>query len=295
MSKSVKDKNDKSSNLIGFGKRLYEAGGGGSFKEVAFSVKIEYDTVRRYLQNEREPDFKTLSHISEVTNCSIHWLLTGEGPKTVRRIDYKNLWARIVRAWEREFEDSGDLGLRIELDSAKEMSQRNFMPDFNAVQRVSIITHTPLLWLLTGDGEARAEKPFENPPAYLADLIVDYKAKAELPLPLKNKLMSTEIHNGDYQPEQFEHGGKQKEAAIAFSVAEEVALDKLTGGKFAREEKVREIVVSHLLAQGLISLNDILKVGAQESILTFDTAEDERRLRASRPRESKDERASKEG
>ncbi len=270
--------------------------------EIAKKLNYEGDkVVYKIVSGKQELDFSKLVKFSRETGRSIHWLLTDEGPKTVRRIDFKNLWARIVKAWERELRDNGDPSLIIELYSAQEMSQRNFMPNFSLVDRVSTITHTPLLWLLTGEGEARAEKPFENAPAYLADLIVDYKAKEDLPLPLKNTLMSTEIRNGDYEPEQVGQRGKQKEIAIPFSVAEEIALDKLAGGKSAREEKIREIVVSHLLAQGLIKLNDILNVGAQadtgskDSMLTFDTAEDERRLRASQPGESKYERESKEG
>lgn len=145
---------------------------------------------------------------------------------------------------------------------AKDMGTRNFLPDFKLVQRVSNITNTPVLWLLTGEGLSQSEKPFENAPAYLADLIVDYKAKEELTLPLKNKLMSTEIRNGDYVSDQLEKSDNEtgiNAFKIPFSEAELTILNKLAGeNRLTVEEKIREIIASHLLGQGAITLREIL-------------------------------------
>lgn len=220
-------------------------------------------TIYKIADGRQELNFSKLVKFSAATGFSIHWLITGEGPPTIRRIDFKNLWSRIIQAWEREIEVSGDNSLRVELEAAKGMSQRNFLPDIKVVERVSIITHTPMLWLLTGEGAPRSEKPFDNQPVYIADLITDYKLKESLPLPFKSKLMSTEVFNGDYKVTQTEPAeGLEHSLSLA---ASSVGRELIERARSLIKEIVRE---------------ELRQTGAT---LKFDSPEDEARLRASVP------------
>lgn len=65
-----------------FGQRLREALGYSSYRELADflsekGISIDYKTLRRYLVDERRPDYPTLIQLAEVAEVSIDWLLTG--------------------------------------------------------------------------------------------------------------------------------------------------------------------------------------------------------------------------
>jgi hypothetical protein len=212
---------------------------------------------------QQELNFSKLVNFRNLTGHSIDWLLTGEWPKLIKRIDFKNLWTRIVKAWETELAASKDNSIKADLDAAKEMSQRNFLPSFDVVQRVSNITHTPLLWLLTGEGASRADRPYENPPVFLADLIVDYKAKEALPLPLKNKLMSTDIHGVEFFKVPHHGSGNR----VSFSAPEEEAIKKLSSQtNLTREEIIRQVMSAHLMIHGLVSFQEIIRSSIMDSL-----------------------------
>lgn len=209
--------------------------------------------VYKIVKGKQELNFSKLEKFNQVTGFSIQWLITGDLPKIAKRVDFKNLWKRLVEAWERAAKD--DRSLTADLKQIKEMSEReSFLPDFNIIERASNITQTPILWLLTGEGPSQG-KPLDNAPAYLADLIVDYKAKAELPQPLKREIMISAQKSED-SPLQFRH--TEGSPNIPFSAAEDEALNKLAGEKGQTvAEKIRELVLSQLLAQGAISLKDV--------------------------------------
>jgi hypothetical protein len=72
-------------SLEGFGERLHYAAGAGSYQAVAEKLGLEYAATRRYILDERLPPLHIILKISDVTGCSLHWLLTGRGdwrPKT---------------------------------------------------------------------------------------------------------------------------------------------------------------------------------------------------------------------
>jgi len=75
--------NDKKAEKQGFGKRLHQALGNKSYKETARSLKeiginIDYDSLRRYILEERKPDIDMLTKLAVVSEVSVEWLLRGE-------------------------------------------------------------------------------------------------------------------------------------------------------------------------------------------------------------------------
>jgi hypothetical protein len=63
-----------------FGERLKQAFGGASVEEIRSRLGLQsYNGARNYLLG-RVPEWDKLVRISEITGCSVHWLLTGEGP-----------------------------------------------------------------------------------------------------------------------------------------------------------------------------------------------------------------------
>jgi transcriptional regulator with XRE-family HTH domain len=69
----------KKNNMPVFGKRLRAAFDGAKNAEIARKLKISEPAAKNYLEG-RVPDAQTLLQIADLTNCSLHWLLTGEGP-----------------------------------------------------------------------------------------------------------------------------------------------------------------------------------------------------------------------
>jgi len=62
---------------------LKEAFGTNSVQEVANRLKMSYQGVDHLIKGRRKFNDALLLQISALTGCSIHWLLTGEGPKLV--------------------------------------------------------------------------------------------------------------------------------------------------------------------------------------------------------------------
>ncbi len=62
--------------------RIREAFNNQPTKEIANKLGLSYHAVRNYLRG-RIPSGEKLIEISQLTGCSIHWLLTGEGEKKV--------------------------------------------------------------------------------------------------------------------------------------------------------------------------------------------------------------------
>jgi transcriptional regulator with XRE-family HTH domain len=60
-----------------FGKRLKEAFGNAGNAEIARKLDVSEPAVSTYL-NGRTPPADTLINIAKITNCDLHWLLTGE-------------------------------------------------------------------------------------------------------------------------------------------------------------------------------------------------------------------------
>lgn len=63
-----------------FGSRLKEAFKGASVNEIADKLQVSYNGARNYLLG-RVPSWDKLIEISNITSCSIEWLLTGKGSR----------------------------------------------------------------------------------------------------------------------------------------------------------------------------------------------------------------------
>lgn len=70
----------------GFGSRLREAFNNAKNVDIASKLGVTEAAVRNYIDG-RIPSAEMLVAISERTNCSIHWLVTGEGPKHLVKRD----------------------------------------------------------------------------------------------------------------------------------------------------------------------------------------------------------------
>jgi len=67
---------------VGFGERLKDAFEYAPIGDIAQQLKLTYHAVRNYTQG-RVPAPEVLIQIHDLTGCSIHWLLTGQGPKRI--------------------------------------------------------------------------------------------------------------------------------------------------------------------------------------------------------------------
>lgn len=82
--------------ISGFGTRLKEAFEQASNVTIASKIGVTSTSVGYYVNHDRIPDIQTVLRIWKSTQCSIHWLLTGEGPKyLVDAIGQEDLEARI--------------------------------------------------------------------------------------------------------------------------------------------------------------------------------------------------------
>lgn len=66
--------------MSAFGERLKEAFETNKIGEIARKMDVSYQAAKNYIEG-RIPDADKLKEISDSTNCSIHWLITGKGNK----------------------------------------------------------------------------------------------------------------------------------------------------------------------------------------------------------------------
>lgn len=71
---------------VSFGARLKQAFGHARNAEIARKLGVTDAAVKNYVEG-RVPPADVLVTISDLTNCSIHWLLTGEGPSKTSIIE----------------------------------------------------------------------------------------------------------------------------------------------------------------------------------------------------------------
>jgi transcriptional regulator with XRE-family HTH domain len=68
-----------------FGIRLRQAFYGAKNAEIARQLSVSSAAITNYIEG-RVPPSDKLTLISTLTNCSIHWLLTGEGEKNLNAV-----------------------------------------------------------------------------------------------------------------------------------------------------------------------------------------------------------------
>jgi transcriptional regulator with XRE-family HTH domain len=89
----------KPEKLSAFGERLLEAFADVPKGKIAEVMQVKASAISNYLYG-RIPDADKLKRISEFTNCSIHWLITGEGEKLVnsdKPINLDETFREVVR------------------------------------------------------------------------------------------------------------------------------------------------------------------------------------------------------
>lgn len=67
--------------IPGLWERIQEAFGGAGVPQIAQLLGLSKPSVYQWRKGDA-PWLDTLVHISELTNTSLHWLLTGEGPRS---------------------------------------------------------------------------------------------------------------------------------------------------------------------------------------------------------------------
>lgn len=152
-------------NASSFGERLREAFGGVSNKDIAERIGVGKSAVTNYIEG-RIPSADMLAKISELTNYSIHWLITGEGSKFV---DWKTEAELSEREREhqryaqdllkRVLEVSGSLqpaalakSLHINTRTLYEWHEGKEVPDYMDLVLWSQDVNVSLRWLITGEG-----------------------------------------------------------------------------------------------------------------------------------------------
>ncbi|HYX71992.1 MAG TPA: transcriptional repressor LexA [Nitrososphaera sp.] len=98
----------KEAGREGFGKRLREAFNNASNADIARKLGVSEPGVKNYLDG-RIPPAATLIIISSLTNRSIHWLLTGEGPKWASGQDQSGCEETLIYFGAKEQEIIADL------------------------------------------------------------------------------------------------------------------------------------------------------------------------------------------
>lgn len=78
---------------LAFGLRLRKAFWGAQNKEIALKLGLSNAAITTYMQG-RMPPPAVLLKIYRTTGCSLHWLMTGEGPEEARNIDDKERFDR---------------------------------------------------------------------------------------------------------------------------------------------------------------------------------------------------------
>lgn len=108
-----------------FGERLHQVLGGGSYSEITRildegGVKIDYDSLRRYILEERKPDIDTLITLADFAEVSVDWLLRGNDS------DERILNSQKIGEMCKELEDSiwNELLLG-DLRALKKLAERN--------------------------------------------------------------------------------------------------------------------------------------------------------------------------
>lgn len=67
----------------GLGERLKEAFGTDRLQSIADQVEMSYQGLDHLIKGRRKLTDDFLLRVSSLTNCSIHWLLTAQGPKQI--------------------------------------------------------------------------------------------------------------------------------------------------------------------------------------------------------------------
>jgi repressor LexA len=160
-SQQIVDKADTPS----FGLRFREAFGGISNKEIAERLGVSKSAVTNYIEG-RIPSAEMLTKISDLTSCSIHWLITGEGFKVIGPSTALNsvqdeieLQQYAKELLKRVLEVAGSLqpadlarSLHMEPRSLYEWFEGKKVPDYMALALWSQSVNVSLRWLITGDG-----------------------------------------------------------------------------------------------------------------------------------------------
>ena len=104
-----------------FGERLRAAFNNAKNAEIARKIGVSESAVKNYLDG-RVPDGEKLVRIANLTNCNLHWLLTGQGVKFLGEegfdleyvIDEHEEWQDVLEEWYRweGREMPADLGAR---------------------------------------------------------------------------------------------------------------------------------------------------------------------------------------
>ena len=88
-----------------FGKRLKEIFNNATNQQIAEKIGVSAPAVQHYVSG-RVPDAEKLILITSVTNCNLHWLITGQGSKFLtdefaleHEIEQDGDWMDVMRRW----------------------------------------------------------------------------------------------------------------------------------------------------------------------------------------------------
>lgn len=150
------EQSDKASVVPGFGGRLRDAFGGDINRRIAEKLEISEPAVKNYL-NDRVPPAKTLIEIARLTDCSLHWLITGEGPKKagiISALALTDLERKIIQKLAEEAETSFDVALLKLLRDALFKRGSEMLANFYDLSRENLSELQLLMGLIVSEGKA---------------------------------------------------------------------------------------------------------------------------------------------
>lgn len=175
-SQADSQQNVNQEDISPFGKRLREAFDFATNKEIADKLKVTKSALTNYM-NGRVPAADALLEIKKLTNCSLDWLLTGEGEKFTTQIrdgdllpsefviDYEKVAERIIEG----LKEGGKKGTDRDIVEATEISYYIFEPfrkngyyGQTIYQILALRTNLSINWIITGKGNKLISTTFDN-------------------------------------------------------------------------------------------------------------------------------------
>ena len=153
------------SSVDTFGGRLRKAFSGSTNREIADKLGVSKSAVTNYIQG-RIPSPETLAAIAELTGCSLHWLITGNGSQFVNAEakwfadDFQLEQAELATRLRKTFPSLTveQIADRLNLPaSAVEDYFNGRLPATEILVRIADLTGVSLTWLLTNKGPQWAQ------------------------------------------------------------------------------------------------------------------------------------------
>ncbi len=270
---SLQEESTRSVNetfVPGFSERLREAFSDQKNVEIARRLGVSKSAATNYLENNRVPKLEILFKASELTNCSLHWLLTGQGhkwapkgrksQKALELIELLGMYERIRQAFNGKPIVIDTQEKKIISDLTPQMvddwETTGKLPPATLLKTISRLSHTSLYWLITGKGEKHEPDFFQSQPEIIRELFETYEIVVEdlenVPAPLR----------GSYRLAMTVHSDPIDLDITHCRVIQVLA--SRTRRDFS--QTTRDLILESLISRDLLTLTDVLDGGSAKAV-----------------------------